>query len=313
MEALSRSKFDDALQSFTKAVALDPEFGLRLCRDGHCVPATWIGSRMPRSTCKQAIEPSRQHDGARTLSDARLLLLRHQRLSACVKEYGDLIARFAADAAARNNLALCLTHLRDCRRAIDEMRQVVKILPNRALYRVNLALYANYSGDFQTGEQEVRAMRTRSWSCWRWPLPRRRGPGRAGDRIQPDLWAASKKRARSYAASGLGDLAMYERPLRGCGRILGQGAADDLKAGKRRSRGQQVCGARRRASAAATERPAAEAAEQALANSQAVKIRFLAARVFVEAGATAERKRSAPASPPSSRPSRRRTPRSSRA
>ncbi len=28
---------------------------------------------------------------------------------ACVKEYGDLIARYAADAAARNNLALCLT------------------------------------------------------------------------------------------------------------------------------------------------------------------------------------------------------------
>ena len=28
---------------------------------------------------------------------------------ACVKEYGDLIARYAADAAARNNLALCST------------------------------------------------------------------------------------------------------------------------------------------------------------------------------------------------------------
>ena len=38
------------------------------------------------------------------------------------------------------------------------MRQVVKILPKRALYRVNLALYADYSGDFQTAEQEARAM-----------------------------------------------------------------------------------------------------------------------------------------------------------
>ena len=42
--------------------------------------------------------------------------------------------------------------------AVDEMRQAVKILPNRALYRQNLALYANYSGDFQAAEQEVLAM-----------------------------------------------------------------------------------------------------------------------------------------------------------
>ena len=68
---------------------------------------------------------------------------------ACVKEYGDLISRYAADAAARNNLALCLTQLRDMPRAVDEMRHVVKILPNRALYQENLALYLAYSGDFE--------------------------------------------------------------------------------------------------------------------------------------------------------------------
>jgi hypothetical protein len=31
---------------------------------------------------------------------------------ACVKEYGDLITRYAGDVAARNNLALCPTYLR---------------------------------------------------------------------------------------------------------------------------------------------------------------------------------------------------------
>ena len=38
------------------------------------------------------------------------------------------------------------------------MRQVVKILPKRALYRENLALYAAYSSDFQTAEPAVRSM-----------------------------------------------------------------------------------------------------------------------------------------------------------
>ena len=38
------------------------------------------------------------------------------------------------------------------------MRQVVKILPNRTLYRENLALYSAYSGDFAAAEQEVKRM-----------------------------------------------------------------------------------------------------------------------------------------------------------
>ena len=53
----------------------------------------------------------------------------------CVKEYSDLIARYAADAPARNNLALCLTHLRQLPKAVNEMREVVRIVPKRALYR----------------------------------------------------------------------------------------------------------------------------------------------------------------------------------
>ena len=60
--------------------------------------------------------------------------------------------------AARNNLALCQTYLRNLPQAVEEMRQVVRILPNRALYRENLALYEDYNGDFQAAEQHVRAM-----------------------------------------------------------------------------------------------------------------------------------------------------------
>jgi len=32
---------------------------------------------------------------------------------ACVKEYGDLIARYSADASARNNRSLCFSYLRN--------------------------------------------------------------------------------------------------------------------------------------------------------------------------------------------------------
>ena len=60
---------------------------------------------------------------------------------ACVKEYGDLLARYEADAAARNNLALCSTKLREMDRAREEMQRVVQILPEAlALPRQRRAL-----------------------------------------------------------------------------------------------------------------------------------------------------------------------------
>ena len=113
----------------------------------------------------------------------------------CVKEYGDLIGRFASDAAARNNLALCLTYLRELPRAVEEMRQVVKILPNRALYRVNLALYANYSGDFDTGDQEARTAQDQSPWSWQALALSQTGQGQVAQATQS--YRASRQRRRS--------------------------------------------------------------------------------------------------------------------
>jgi tetratricopeptide (TPR) repeat protein len=91
----------------------------------------------------------------------------------------------------------------------------------------------------------------------------------------------------SYTASGLGDLALYVGRLLDAARIFTQGAASDL-ASKDSDRAASKFAAlayvqllRRQNGAAVL------AAEKALANSQTVKIRFLAARVFVEAGQTA--------------------------
>ena len=76
----------------------------------------------------------------------------------CVNEYGQLTARYAADAVAHNNRALCLSKLRKMREAVEEMRQAVQILPKRVLFRANLAVYSDYAGDFQTAEQEIQSV-----------------------------------------------------------------------------------------------------------------------------------------------------------
>jgi tetratricopeptide (TPR) repeat protein len=207
---------------------------------------------------------------------------------ACVKEFGDLIDRYAADAMARNNLAGCLSILRELPKAMEEMRQAVKILPKRNLYRENLALYAAYSGDAQTAEREARAIES---------------PGLFGvlplafaqvlQGLVPQATAtyqqlaAIDEQGASYTASGLGDLALYEGRFGDADRILERGAAADLAAKNPDRAAAKFAAIGYARVLRGAKGPAIAAAEKALANSQAVKIRFLAARVFLAAGAAA--------------------------
>jgi tetratricopeptide (TPR) repeat protein len=288
MEALSRSKFDEALQGFSKAVALDPNFGL-----AHAGMAITSRNLDRQEDAEKYVKEAIRHlDGMtereryRTRGMYYYLTNDYQ---ACVKEYGDLISRYSADAAARNNLALCLTHLRDMPRAVDEMRQVVKVLPNRALYKENLAQYLAYSGDFKAAEEQARAMEEPGLFG---VLPL--AFSQMGQGQLPQAAATFESLARiddqgaSYTASGLGELALYEGRYLDAARIFTQGAAADVAA-KDTDRAANKFAALAYTQLLRSQNTAAvAAAERALANSQAVKIRFLAARVFVEAGATAK-------------------------
>ena len=91
------------------------------------------------------------------------------------------------------------------------MQQVVKILPNRALYRENLALYAAFSGDGAMAEQESqKAMGQSPWALQSLALaqPVQNQIPQATQTYQQ--MAKSEQLGPSYTASGLGDLAMYQ-------------------------------------------------------------------------------------------------------
>jgi tetratricopeptide (TPR) repeat protein len=285
MEALSRSKYDEARQGFAKAVAVDPNFGLAYA--GMAIASKNLDKEQDAE--KYIKEAIRHLDGMTERERYRTRGLFYYLTSdyqACVKEYGDLIARYAADAAARNNLALCSTYLRNMPKAIDEMRQVVKILPKRALYRENLAQYADYGGDFQTAEQEVRAMQEPGTFGLLALAFSQLGQGQLPEAIETyERVAKIDEQGASYGTSGLGDVAMYEGRFSDAARIFSQGAAADLTSNDTDRAASKFAALAftqvlRRLNAGAI-----SSAQRALANSKAVKIRFLAARVFVEAGA----------------------------
>jgi len=213
----------------------------------------------------------------------------------CVKEYGDLVARYAADVYARNRIALCSTYLRDMQTAVSEMREVVKLVSKRAIFRVNLALYESYGGDFRTGEQEARAAQELGSALALLPLAfaqlGQEQLAQAGETYR----ALGKAEGlgsleASLAASGLGDVAIYEGRFSDAVRILDDGAAADLAVKNADRAAAKFASLAYAYLSRGQNGPAVVAAEKALTNSQLVKIRFLAGRIFVETNQLAKAK-----------------------
>ena len=287
-EASSIGKFDEARRSYARAVELDENFGI-----GHQALATLSLNLGNLQDAETHFKEALRHLDGMTERERYTTRGMYYRMAGdyqqCAKEYRDLIARYAADVQAHNNLALCSTFLRDMPTALAEMQQAVRILPNRALYRINLALYANYAGDFQIGEREARTAQKLGSPLSFVPLAfAHLGQGQLSQAAQTyqelEKVDSLGPMAASHAAAGLGDLAVFEGRLSEAARIFRDGAARDL-ASKNPDRA-----AAKFASLAHTEllrrqpRAAVTAVENALAHSNATKIRFLAARSLVDAG-----------------------------
>src|ERR1044072_8825966 len=177
----------------------------------------------------------------------------------CVKEYGELIARYEADVVGRNRLALCLTKLRRFPEAVTQMRRVVRLLPTLPLFRTNLSYYATYASDFQTAEQEALAIQP------------------------PDRFAGQ---ALAFAQLGQGRVA-------DAARILQEGAAADVAANYTERAAMKFALLSQVHLNLDNNRAAVAAADQALMRSRAVPIRFLAARTFVKTGNTSRARQEA--------------------
>jgi tetratricopeptide (TPR) repeat protein len=287
MDALSNSRFEEARRGFSGIVARDPNFGL-----GYSGLAVALRNLDRHQEAQKYMQEALRHLDDMTererLRTRGLAFKWSGDYPACVKEYRDLVARYSADAMARNNLAGCQSYLRELPSAMEEMRQAVKILPKRTLYRENLALYAAYSSDFQTAEREARAIENPGLFG---VLPLAFSQMLQGQVPQAtqtyQRLAAIDEQGASYTASGLGDLALYEGRFTDAARTFEQGAVADLASKNPDRAAAKFAALGYGRVLQGMKGPAIAAALKALENSQAVKIRFLAARVLVEAGETA--------------------------
>jgi tetratricopeptide (TPR) repeat protein len=282
-EAATNNKFEDARENALKAVALDPKFGI-----GYQLLAVASRNTGRLQDADKYINEALKYVDGMTERERYSVRGFYYRTTGdyqqCVKEYGELIARYAADVVGHNQRALCLTYLRDMGGAVEEMRQMVQLLPNRLIFRSNLALYSNYAGDFQTGEQEGNSVGLSDAHATLAVAFAQLGQGRIAEAIAT-YGQLEKVNAlgASFASSGLGDAAIVEGRFADAVRILTEGAAAELAA-KNADRAAAKYAALAYAELLRGRKAAAvEAVDKALAHSKSVTIRFLAARLLVEA------------------------------
>jgi eukaryotic-like serine/threonine-protein kinase len=284
MVANSDGNFDEARRSFSKAADLDPTFGLAyVARAGMDRNLGQVQDAQKYiKLAVNNIDHMTERERYRTRGVYYVIMQDHQK---CADEYRELIKRYSADAGAHNNLAYCYTQLRKMPEAVQEMRKVVGILPNRATWRNNLALYLSYGGDFQNGEREARA--AQQLNPYDVTFISLAFAQLGQDQVDQASETYRKlEKSPSYFAAALGDLAFYEGRFSDAVRILEKGAGDDVTAKNLDVAGAKLAELAYVQLVRGQKGAAVSAAERALKNSQLVKIRFLAGRAFAEAGET---------------------------
>jgi tetratricopeptide (TPR) repeat protein len=284
LDLLSQGKLDEALKHFSRAVDLDENFGLAYT--GMAAASHNLGrGRDAEKYIKQAITKIDHMTERERFRTRAFLYLQTGDQQKCVDEYAALLSKYPSDTGALNNMAICSAHLRQMPKAVEDMRQVLTILPKRALYHLNLSVYAAYAGDFQTAAKEAAVALQLNPSY---------GPGLQAQALASlgleqisqaaDAYHALEKIRPSDAATGLADLAVYEGRYRESIGILEKGAEADTATGKKENAADKFCALAYTNFLRGDEFGALTAAGKALAISEAPKTRFVAGRIYVGLG-----------------------------
>ncbi len=288
LDAISQGKNADAIQHLSQAVDLDPNFGM-----AYTALASATGNSGRRQDADKYIRQALNHidrmterERFRTRGYFYLLTSDDQR---CVDEYSALLEKYPSDTGAINDVAFCSTDLRMLKKAVEMEKKAVAILPKRAIYHASLAAYSAFAGDFQTAAKESaeavklnydRAFVTQGYASL----------GQEQVDQAAEAYAKLQKMNPSLGTTALADLSAYEGRYQDAVNLLQKGADQDLS-----GRNPQPDAAADKLTALAyvqflrgQKGPAIDAAKRALENSQEVRTRFLAARIYAAFGEAAK-------------------------
>ena len=210
----------------------------------------------------------------------------------CIEEYSELVRQYPADNLGHLNLGVCYAASGNMPKAAEETRKAVEISPKAAMQRMNLSMLSSYAGDFQTGEREARTVQQMNPSYEKGYLALAYAQVGQGQLAQAtgtyERLAKISPLGASISASGLADLALYEGRFAEAARILEKGATADEGSKNPGGAVEKLAALAYTHLQHGERRAAADAAQRALSHTTKADIRFVVARVLVEAGETAK-------------------------
>ena len=291
MEQQFAGKMEESLRSFSKAVELDPNFARAYA--GMSGPSAALGRQADAEKdlklAMQHVDRMTERERYHTRAFFYLVTSDYQK---CVEEYAILVNQYPADRVGQADLAVCSLQLRNIPRAIEASRRAVEIVPNGVVQRLNLSFQTSFGGDFQSGEREARAALQINPSSDQGYLnlaEAQLGQGQLSQATE-SYHTLEKVGAMgaSMAAAGLADLAVYEGRFADAVRLLEKGAAADLEAKSLDSAADKFAKLAHAHLSQGQTGAAVAAADKASVHSQTVQVRFLAGRIFAEAGEIAK-------------------------
>jgi eukaryotic-like serine/threonine-protein kinase len=288
MELQFAGKMDPALRAFTKATELDPNFGRAY--SGMAAMSRNLGRQADAERYfKLAMEHVDRMTERERFRARGAYYVTVGDLQKCVEEYSTLVQQFPSDNIGHNNLAACYARLHNMPNAMEQAQKAVEVSPNAATQRVNHALYAAYAGSYETAENEARAALkiNPSYSVGFLTLTDALvGGGKLADATST-LQELSKlgPAAASTASAVSGEIDSYSGLYSQAIKALQEGASADIAAKNGESAGYKFASMAYASLSMGNTQQAIDAAERAVKNNSAVAVRFLAARVLIEAGA----------------------------
>lgn len=161
-----------------------------------------------------------------------------------IDNYEQLVRKFPADGAGNNNLAVLYTFTAQYERALEQSKQLLKIYPDRILYRGNHAQYALYAGDIETARATASSVTEEDPGFFKSYMVLALAALYDGDIVTAQSnygrMAETGTRGGSLANIGLADIALFEGRFDDAIAILEGGIAVDSEAGITRGRGTKL-------------------------------------------------------------------------
>ena len=211
-----------------------------------------------------------------------------QNYEKAIESYEDLVAKYPADGAGHNNLAVAYFSTLDFTGAMEEARAVLEIYPNNLFYQQNYALFAMYAGEFDLAEETARAVIAEDESRYYPWLPIAIAELSRGDldaaRESYASMASTGERGASLANLGLADIALFEGQYGQAVDLLETGAAIDAEAGDNRSAATKYIALADAHARAGDADASIDAIEKAVASNAGLGRQVSAALLYLEHG-----------------------------